>query len=107
MIVADEAQAMTLVTQLVTLLDDQISSAENGQFERVESLMEASSALTSQVVEARAFDFETCQARQGEIRKKYRRLELMLTSAKEITKGELKQAKRTTKMLAVYRSSNR
>lgn len=38
-IVADEGRAMTLANRLAILLDDQIHSAENGQFERVESLM--------------------------------------------------------------------
>jgi hypothetical protein len=107
MTVADESHAMTLVSQLVTLLDDQIYSAENGHFERVESLLGASSALAHEVVETRAFDFQACQAWQDKISERYQRLELMLASAKAITKGDLKHAKNTLKMLAVYRSSNR
>jgi hypothetical protein len=107
MIVADEAHASILVSQLATLLDDQLVSAENGQFERVESLMVASSALADDIVKTRAFNCHAWQAWQDEISRKYQRLELMLASAKEITKGKLTHTKSTLKMLAVYRSSNR
>ena len=107
MTVPDESHAMTLVSQLVTLLDDQIASAENGQFERIESLLEATLALAHEVLEARAFDFQACQAWQDKISKRYERLELMLASAKATTEGELKHTNNTLKMLAVYRSSNR
>ena len=107
MTIADESHAMALVIELVTLLDDQLASAEKGEFERVESLLGASSALAHEVVETRAFDFQVCRAWQHKISKKYQRLELMLASAKAITRGDLKHAKNTLKMLAVYRSSNR
>ncbi|MCP4450909.1 MAG: hypothetical protein GY809_05565 [Planctomycetes bacterium] len=107
MTVADESHAMTLVSQLVTLLDAQIVSAENGQFERIEDLLGVSSALAHDIVEARAFDFQSCQSWQGKISKRYQRLELMLASAKANTEGELKHAKNTSKMLALYRSANR
>ncbi len=107
MTIADESHAMALVSQLATLLDDQIASAENGEFERVESLLGASSALAHEIVETRAFDFQACQAWQDTISKRYQRLELMLASARAITKDELKHTKTTLKMLKVYRSSNR
>jgi len=104
---AGPKHAMTLVSQLVTLLDDQITSAENGQFERVENLMGEVSALAHEVVNTRAFDDPSCQAWQDDITERYRRLELILASAKANTQDELKFAKTTLKMLGVYRSSNR
>lgn len=107
MTIADESHAMALVSELVTLLDDQIASAENGEFERVESLLGASSALAHEVVETRAFDFQVCQVWQDTISERYQRLELMLASARAITKGELKHTKTKLRMLKVYRSSNR
>jgi hypothetical protein len=107
MTVADESHAMALVSQLVTVLDDQITSAENGQFERVETLLGASSALAHDLVATRAFDYQACQAWKEKISKRYKRLELMLASAKANTEGELKHTNNTLKMLAVYRSSNR
>ncbi len=103
----DESHALAMVSQLVSLLDDQIICAENGQFERVENLLGEASALAREVVETRAFDFRTCQAWQDKISERYQRLELILTSAKAITEGELKHANNTLRILAVYRSSNR
>ena len=107
MSMASQRHAMTLVSQLVTLLDDQITSAENGQFERVESLMGEASALAGEVVNTRVFDDPSCQAWQNDITERYRRLELILASAKANTQDELKFVKTTQKMLGVYRSSNR
>ena len=106
-IVADDTHAMTLVGQLVTLLDEQIASAENGRFEQIENLMEASSTLAHEIVETRGFDYQACQVWQAKIVHRYKRLELILASAREITKGELRQVQTTKKMLAVYRGSNR
>ena len=104
---AGQTHAMTLVSRLVTLLDDQIISAENGQFERLENLMGEASVLALEVMTGRAFDDPACQASQNDITERYRRLELILASAKANTKGELKLVKTTVKMLAAYRSSNR
>jgi hypothetical protein len=104
---ADETAAATSVTRLISLLDDQIASAENGQFDRVEALLGQSSALADELVESGTVHCQAWQARQGDISQRYRRLELILASAREITKDRLKHTKTTTKMLAAYRSFGR
>jgi hypothetical protein len=98
---------MTRLGELVALLDEQIDSAENGRFECVENLMASSSALAREIAEAGAIDPQARQLWKGQIVHRYKRLELILASAREITKGELKHVQTTKKMLAVYRGSNR
>ena len=107
MIMADQTHAITLVDQLEALLDDQIISAENGQFEQVEALMEEASVLAGEIVETRAFDAPQCRILHRGIARRYGRLEMILACAKANTKDELKLAKTTMKMLAAYRSSSR
>ncbi len=104
---SEETDALALVNRLLFLLDDQISSAEKGYFEYVERVMEESSVLANEVAQLKAFEYPSCQGLKGSVIQKYKRLELMLGAAKEITKDELKLVQTTKKMLAVYRSSNR
>ncbi|MCF7972298.1 MAG: hypothetical protein K9N55_00625 [Phycisphaerae bacterium] len=106
-IVGDETREKALVYQLVTLLDEQIASAAMGHFEHMESLMEASSGLALEIAKTRARDDQASQVWQEQIVRRYKRLELTLASAKEITKDKLRHVQISKKMLAVYRGSNR
>ena len=96
-----ETHAKKMVRRLATLLDDQIVSAKKNQLQRVEALMGETSDLAQEVAKVGAFEYPACRAWQEDIAERYRRLELILASARGIAIDDLKQTKTKMKMLAV------
>jgi len=94
-----------LLDDLQVLLEKQIETVRRSDLRRAEALAAQADSIVARIVETKALESTGFDGRREHLTGLYKKLELILTTGKEVVGKQLRQVGRGRRTLQAYRNS--